>query len=123
MGYHVVDPSDAEPLSDRPVDARSISDAAGLENVGLRLYRADPGEQLPLAYHRHERQEEAFYVVEGVLHVETPERDYAVEAGEVFAAEPASPHRAHNPDDADEPVRVLAVGAPAVDDVEAYDPE
>ena len=44
MSYHVVDPDDLEPFSDRPVDARSISDAAGLENVGLRRYDVDPGE-------------------------------------------------------------------------------
>lgn len=121
MGYHVVSPEDLDPLSDRPVDARSVSDAAGLENVGLRLYEAEPGEQLPLAYHYHEQQEEAFYVVEGALHVETPDEEFVVEAGCVFVAEPSSPHRAHNPANADEPVRVLAVGAPAVSDAEPYE--
>ena len=121
MSYHVVDPDDLEPFSDRPVDARSISDAAGLENVGLRRYDVDPGEQMPLAYHYHEQQEEAFFVVEGTLHVETPDTEFVVEAGEVFVAEPDSPHRAFNPDDVSRPVRVFAVGAPAVDDVERYD--
>lgn len=122
MGYHVIDPEDLESLGDRPVDARSISDAADMENLGLRLYRAEPGEQLPLAYHYHEQQEEAFYVVEGALHVETPDREYEVGAGEVFVAEPTNPHRAYNPDDADGPVAVLAVGAPAVSDAEPYEP-
>ena len=76
---------------------------------------------MPLAYHYHEQQEEAFFVVEGTLHVETPDTEFVVEAGEVFVAEPDSPHRAVNPDDASRPVRVFAVGAPAVDDVERYD--
>ncbi|MFC4438202.1 MULTISPECIES: cupin domain-containing protein [Natrialbaceae] len=121
MGYHLISPDDIDPLSDRPVDARSVSDAAGLENVGLRLYEASPGEQLPLAYHYHEQQEEAFYVTEGVLHVETPDEEYVVEAGNVFVAEPSSPHRAYNPTSASGPVRVLAVGAPAVSDAEPYE--
>ncbi len=122
MGYDVVDPEDIDPMSDRPVDARSISDAVGLEKMGLRRYHAQPGEQLPLAYHYHEHQEEVFYVVDGTLHVETPGTEFVVERGEVFVAEPTSPHRAFNPEDATEPVRVLAIGAPAVADAEAYDP-
>jgi quercetin dioxygenase-like cupin family protein len=122
MGYHHLDPADVDPLSDRPVDARSFSDAAQLDNLGLRLYRAQPGQQLPLTYHSHDRQEEAFYVVDGTLHVETPDRDYEVGTGEVFVAEPGQPHRAHNPEDADASVRVLAVGAPAVDDARPYEP-
>ncbi len=122
MAYEVIDPDDIVPMSDRPVDARSISEAAGLEKMGLRRYDAKPGEQLPLAYHYHEQQEEAFYVVEGTLHVETPGKEFVVEAGEVFVAEPTSPHRAFNPEDATGSVRVLAVGAPAVADAEKYLP-
>lgn len=122
MGYHTLDPADLDPLDDRPVDARSISDAAGLETIGLRMYSADPGEQLPLAYHYHDEQEEAFFVIDGTLHVETPEGEFVVAAGNVFVAEPESPHRAFNPVDATETVRVLALGAPSGDDVHPYDP-
>ncbi len=122
MGYHVIDPDDLDPLPDRPSSARSITDAAGLDNVGIRRYDAEPGEQLPLAYHVHGEQEEVFYVLEGTLHVETPEREFVVGRGEAFVADPGSPHRAHNPAGADAPVSVLAVGAPAVDDAEPYDP-
>lgn len=121
MSYHVIDPAEVDPLGDRPVDARSISDAAALSEFGMRLYTAEPGEQLPLAYHSHERQEEAFCVLEGTLAVETPGRTYEVEAGRVFVAEPSNPHRAHNPADADDAARVLAVGAPAVDDAVPYE--
>lgn len=35
---------------------------------------------------------------------------------------PGSPQRAFNPDSADGPVRVLAIGAPSVDDAQKYDP-
>lgn len=122
MGYHVVDPADVEPMEDRSAEARSISEAVGLKNFGLRLYHGAPGEQIPKRYHYHDEQEEAFYVVEGTLHVETPDREYVVPAGQLFVAEPGSPHRAFNPDDAGADVRVLAVGAPSVHDAHGYEP-
>ncbi|MFB6105915.1 MAG: cupin domain-containing protein [Halobacteriaceae archaeon] len=121
MPYHVVDPADIDPMTDRSADARSISEAAGLETLGLRVYEAAPGEQIPLVYHYHDEQEEAFYVLEGDLHVETPEGEYVVAPGEVFVAHPESPHRAHNPASSDGTVRVVAVGAPSVDDAHAYE--
>lgn len=123
MGYHVVPFEDVAPTPDRPSEHRSVSDAVGLEQMALNVYRAEPGEQLPLAYHVHDEQEEAFVVLSGVLHVETPEGTHVVGEDEVFVAEPESPHRAYNPTDADETVRVLAVGAPSTDDVHPYEPE
>jgi len=122
MAYHIVDPDDVDPVEDRPIETRSISDAIGLEEVGLRVYEAQPGEQLPLAYHYHDHQEEAFYVLDGSLHVETPQEEFVVERGEMFVVEPENPHRAFNPEDAKENARVLAIGAPSVDDVHAYEP-
>lgn len=121
MAYHVVDPDALDQLDDREASVRSISDHAGLETLGLRVYRAEPGQQLPLAYHYHDEQEEAFYVLEGVLHVETPAEAFAVPAGHLFVVEPGNPHRAFNPDGATAPVEVLAIGAPSVDDVHAYE--
>ena len=125
MGYHHVVTDELEQLDDRPVDVRSISDSAGLDYdgapLGLRVYEVEPGEQPPLVYHYHEEQTEVFYVIEGTLHVETPEETFTVGADEAFVAEPESPHRAYNPSDAEETVRVLAVGAPSVDDAHAYE--
>jgi len=127
MGYTIVDPDDIDQFDDRPVDVRSISVAAGLEYqdspLGIRIYEAEPGEQLPLAYHYHDEQVEVFYVIEGQLHVETPEGEFVVEADTLFVVEPGSPHRAHNPEGADASVRVLAIGAPTVDDAHQYDPD
>lgn len=125
MGYHHVDTENLEQFDDRPVDVRSISTAAGLDYqgspLGLRVYAAEPGEQLPLAYHYHDEQVEAFYVLEGTLHVETPEETFVVETDEAFVVEPGNPHRAHNPEDATETTRVLAIGAPTVDDAHRYE--
>jgi uncharacterized cupin superfamily protein len=123
MGYHVIDPDDVEPAPDRPSEMRYVSEAAGMSRMGLRLYRVEPGEDVPLSgLHYHDEQEEAFYVVEGELHVETPDREYAVESGQFFVAEPESPHRAFNPASSEETAVVVAVGAPPVSDGHAYDP-
>ncbi|GAB3678070.1 cupin domain-containing protein [Halopiger thermotolerans] len=121
--YAVIDPDALEAVDGRPCDLRRVGDAAGLEKMALNRFRAEPGEQLPLAYHYHDTQEEAFIVLSGSLHVETPEEEFVVPEGSIFTAHPESPHRAFNPDDADGAVEVVAVGAPPVDDVDAYDPD
>ena len=123
MAYHVVDPAELDPTPDRPCVQRAVSNAVGFSNVGIHRYEAEPGEQIPLAYHYHDEQEEAFYVLSGILHVETPDREYVVEADELFAVDPGDSHRAYNPADADDSVVVLAIGAPAgVNDGHAYEP-
>ena len=124
MGYHVVDVDSVEPETGRPCECRKLADAAGLSAMAVNRFRAAPGEQLPLAYHHHETQEEAFYVVSGTLGVETPDRTYEVDENGLFAVDPGSPQRAYNPSDATEDVVVLAVGAPpAANDAVAYDPD
>ncbi|MFC7140444.1 cupin domain-containing protein [Halosimplex aquaticum] len=123
MGYHQIDPDDLDATPDYPCDRRGVSDAAELAALHLATYEMEPGEQLPRVYHYHDRREEAFYVVSGTLHVETPDEEYVVETGEVFVAEPESPHRAYNPESADESVRVLGTGAPKSDIAHPYEPE
>ena len=127
MASHLVDPDDLQQWDDRPVDVRSISAAVGLDyqdsKLGMRVYEAEPGEQLPLSYHYHDEQVEAFYVLAGTLHVETPAGHRVVEAEQVLVVEPGSPQRAYNPDDAEGSVRVLAIGAPSADDAHPYDPD
>ncbi|WP_435359840.1 cupin domain-containing protein [Haloarchaeobius sp. DFWS5] len=123
MGYHVVDVDSLEPTPDRPSVQKSVSDAVGLSNIALNIYEVEPGEPIPLAYHVHAEQEEALLVLSGTLRVETPEGEKTVEANDVFVAEPESPHRAFVPESASEAARVVAVGAPAVDDVRPYDPD
>ena len=124
MGYRVVDTNSVEPEPDRPCECRKLSGPGGLEEAAINRFRAEPGEQLPLAYHYHETQQEAFYVLDGTLSVETPEGTYEVPADDLFVVDPGSPQRAYNAVDADGPVTVLAIGAPPADgDVDAYDPE
>jgi mannose-6-phosphate isomerase-like protein (cupin superfamily) len=126
MGYHHVDTAELDQWDDRPVDVRSISAATGLDyqdaKLGMRIYEAAPGEQFPLSYHYHDEQVEVFYVLDGELHVETPEGEFVVGADEALVVEPGSPQRAYNPEDAGGSVRALAIGAPSVDDAHTYEP-
>lgn len=126
MGYRLLDPEELNQWDDRPTDVRSLSAAAGYDyqdsKLGVRIYELAPGEQSGLRYHYHDEQVEAFYVIEGTLHIETPEEEFIVESGQAFFVDPGSPQRGFNPEEADASVRVLAVGAPSVDDANAYDP-
>ena len=124
MGYRTVRTGDVEPTPDRPCELRRLTEAAGLEQVALNRYGVEPGEEIPLAYHYHDEQEEAFYVISGAIEVETPEGTFEVGDDELFAADAESPHRAYCPEDAETTAEVLAVGAPQTDgDVHAYEPD
>jgi mannose-6-phosphate isomerase-like protein (cupin superfamily) len=122
MGYHVVDPADIDESADHPCGRRSITEALDLTTLALAVYDLAPGEQLSRTYHYHDSREEAFYVLAGELVVETPEREFAVSADRLFVVEPGNPIRPYNPETADEPVRVLGVGAPRFDPGKPYDP-
>jgi uncharacterized protein (DUF1697 family) len=69
-----------------------------------------------------DEQVEAFYVLDGTLHVETPDETYVVESDHVLFVDPGSPQRAFNPDTAETATRILAIGAPSVDDAHPYEP-
>ncbi|WP_280535981.1 cupin domain-containing protein [Halopenitus sp. POP-27] len=123
MGYRIVDPDAIDPTPDRPCEQRALTEPAELEHVAMNRYRADPGESIPLRYHFHEKQEEAFYVLAGELAVETPEKTYTVPSGSLFVVEPGDPQRAYNPADAAESIEILAIGAPqTTGDARQYDP-
>jgi mannose-6-phosphate isomerase-like protein (cupin superfamily) len=123
MDYHLVDTDAIDPEPDRSCTRRSLSEPAGLSRMAINRYTAQPGEQIPRAYHFHDEQEEAFYVLSGTLHVDTPEGSFEVGADSLFTVAPGSPQYAYNPADADEAVEVVAVGAPpAPDDTHVYQP-
>ncbi len=121
--YHRLDPRELEATPDHPCDRRSISDDAGLAMLASAVYELDPGEQLPQSYHYHEQREELFFVHSGSLSVETPDKTFELTEGEIFVAEPNSPHRPYNPVENTEPTTVLGVGAPRSDIARPYDPE
>ena len=120
--YQVVSSEKIDSTPEYPCDRTDVSDEADLSVLAAAIYSIAPGEQLARSYHYHEQREELFSVRSGTLYVETPEREYTVTAGELFIAQPGSPHRAYNPDTADQSVEVVGVGAPRYDPARAYDP-
>jgi mannose-6-phosphate isomerase-like protein (cupin superfamily) len=66
-------------------------------------------EQSGLSYHYHDEQVEAFYVLDGTLHVETSNEEYVIESNQALFVDPRSPQWAFNLESADGPVRVLAL--------------
>lgn len=123
MPYHQIDPDDLDATEDYPCDRRAISDEAETTVLHLARYTMSPSEQLPRVYHSHRQREEAFIVLDGTLHVETPDEEFVVPAGETFVADPESPHRAYNPADAEADVTVIGTGAPRTDPAIPYEPE
>ena len=89
---------------------RSLSKALGATDVSLNHYVLEPGESFAFGYHKHEGQEEIFYVVEGEATFETEEGDVPVEAGEAVRFAPGEWQQGRN--DGDEQVVALAIGAP-----------
>lgn len=116
MGYHIVAIDAIDPHTEHECDQRTIAGEVDLDHVGLSVYEAEPGEQIPQHYHTHEVQEELFYVIEGEMHVETPDETFEVEENNVFVVEPNYYHRAYNPETADETLRIVAIGGPNVRD-------
>jgi len=93
---------------------KEVDEAVGATTFGFNVYEADPGEMLPWGTHRHPAHEELFYVLEGELVVETPDREYVVGPGEAFFVPTDHRNRARGGEDG--PVRVVAVGAPKASD-------
>ncbi|SEO81865.1 Cupin domain protein [Halogranum amylolyticum] len=109
-GYRKVTVDDLPNTPNPTREKREVDEAVGAAAFGFNVFRADPGERLPWGYHSHPEQEELFYVVAGELAVETPEREYHVEAGEAFFVPPDHPNCARAV--GDESIEVIAVGAP-----------
>jgi|APHM01.1.fsa_nt_gi Thermophilic glucose-6-phosphate isomerase and related metalloenzymes len=98
--------------------ARVLSEPLGTEGVAINQYELAPGESFAHSAHRHEEQEELFYVLSGTATFElfepppAPERTDAVtvDAGEVVRVPPGTFQFGVNR--GDESVTALALGAP-----------
>ncbi|MFC7175750.1 cupin domain-containing protein [Halosegnis marinus] len=109
---HVV----VDELPDAPNPTRhkkEVDEAVGATEFGFNVVTADPGEKVPWGYHSHPDHEELFYVLDGSLLVETPEREYEVAAGEAFFVPRGKPQRAVAGGDG---CRLVATGAPKATD-------
>jgi len=89
---------------------RSLSSALGTADVAVNYYELDPDESFAFGYHRHEGQEELFYVLEGTATFETEAGTAEVGAGEAVYFEPGEWQQGWNR--TDDRVVALAIGAP-----------
>ena len=89
---------------------RPLTDALGLTDMAVNYYELEPGDSFAFAYHSHEVQEEAFYVISGTATFETEEGSVEVDANEVVRFGRDELQRGRNR--GDEPVRALVLGAP-----------
>ncbi|WP_254536363.1 cupin domain-containing protein [Halomarina litorea] len=90
---------------------RPLGRALGTEDVALSYYELDAGESFAFGYHRHEGQEEVFYVVSGAVTFRTEDGDVVVESGEAVRFAPGEYQQGVNR--GDERVVAIALGAPA----------
>jgi len=98
------------------LNIRAIDDALGTENIAVKIWYFEPGEEI--GYHAHSEQEELFFVLEGTFSVKAGRSGEA----ETFEATPgdfwvASPMIGHGHRyTGDDRGAVLALGAPNVED-------
>lgn len=103
-----------EELDDRmgPADEkRRVSDALGATDMVLNYYELAPGDSFGFGYHRHNDQEELFYVAEGTVTFETEDGEVTASAGDCVRFAPGEWQLGTN--EGDERVVALAMGAPA----------
>ena len=121
--YEVVDTDDV-PLQDlsesteMPPDLniRAIDAALGTEQIGVKLWYFEPGEEI--GYHAHSEQEELYFVLEGAFSLKlgrSGETEYVdTGPGTLWVAQPEIGHEHRNV--GDESGVGLSFGAPPVDD-------
>jgi mannose-6-phosphate isomerase-like protein (cupin superfamily) len=99
---------------------RSLTGALGTEDVAINYYELEPDESFAFGYHRHEDQEEVFYVLAGEVTFETgeplsgsgspSEEEVTVSAGEAIRFGPGEWQQGWNRGESR--VKALALGAP-----------
>ena len=101
---------DVETYMGPATEKRPLSKPLGTTDLAINYYELDPGTSFAFGYHKHDDQEEVFYVQEGVVTFETEEGPVEVGAGEAIRFAPGEFQRGIN--DGEERVVALALGAP-----------
>jgi uncharacterized cupin superfamily protein len=92
-------------------EKRLVGGALEATDVAVNYYELAPGDSFGFGYHRHEDQEELFYVQAGTVTFETETGDEVVTAGECVRFAPGEWQLGTN--EGDGRVVALAIGAPA----------
>ena len=104
------------------VGIRPVDEVLDLEEMGVKLWHFEPGEEV--GYHAHPEEEELYYVIEGEFSVKMGPADdptyTRVGSGTFFAAGPYEPHGHRCVGDEDGVV--LALGAPGSTGNDVLDP-
>jgi uncharacterized cupin superfamily protein len=87
---------------------KDLTDSSGLEQLGLRLYKINPG-KTAWPFHAHTANEEVIFIQDGEGTLRIGEERKQVSAGDVlcFPTDPNCPHQLIN--DSDEILRYLSV--------------
>jgi quercetin dioxygenase-like cupin family protein len=116
--YRHIHSADAPDAPSRTTHKYEIDRAVGATEFGFNRYVAEPGQRIPWGRHYHPDHEEAFYVVSGAVEFTVGPLDDAetvrVAAGEVLYVPPNTTQEAVAV--GDEPLELLAVGAPKATD-------
>jgi len=102
------------------IQIRPIDTELGLENMRAKMWYFEEGDEI--TYHAHPTQEELYYILEGEFSLKlgpSGDEEYVEVGADTFYA--AGPRAAHGHRCISERGRVLALGAPNVDD-EPLDP-
>lgn len=89
---------------------RHLTEPLETTDFAINYYELEPGDSFSFAYHRHEVQEEVFYVQSGTATFETEGGEVDVDAGEIVRFPPGEFQRGWNR--GDDRVIALAIGAP-----------
>jgi quercetin dioxygenase-like cupin family protein len=93
---------------------RPVSDELGTEHFAMNYFELEPGDSFSGGLHRHNDQEEVFYVEEGkaVFEVGREREEVTVDEGEVIRFEPGEFQTGYAPDENEERTIGWAYGAP-----------
>lgn len=91
-------------------DVRVLSDKLETDGLSVNHYELDPGESFTVSIHKHEVQEELFYIFSGVVTFESESETMAVESGEIIRIPPKTFQLGTNY--GDKQATSLALGAP-----------
>lgn len=89
---------------------KPLTEPLGLTDMALNYYELEPGDSFAYAYHNHEVQEEAFFVVSGVATFDTEDGPVEVGPNEAVRFDREEFQRGWNR--GEERVVALALGAP-----------
>ncbi|WP_330633208.1 cupin domain-containing protein [Halocatena halophila] len=100
-------------------ERRPISYELGTTDFVMNFFRLEPGESIAGLFHKHDDQEEVFYVEKGIatFTVGEDKKTVKVKEGELIRFPPGEFQRGDNKDD--EPLTVWAIGAPGA----GHDPD